>query len=1092
MPELWLRKVFPKTVFVSTDLPEKRVRVTKSQQELDELDDDRTDIYRSNIIERYSIRPDSNTTIHNLCLAEFAAYYYKEYNTDPTKNDAQPEILTDDLTELHIQSTANTDIISLLPPKIKLLNTNEVMKCRKTRAVIRYHTPNKTKDPDKYFHHLLMLYYPWRNEDTLLGNEQTYASKFYESEVHTTVEQNRTRFEPDADAVSEALEALRKSEGNNLLHSFDSVNDQESEDLQLDMHSNSSCDQESFNKQEASHLSSTSNSQRAPILPTIAYHIQPTEISDDLLRESVRSLNVQQRVAYDLLLSWCRNKVKNIRSLTPNEINPIYLFLTGGGGSGKSHVTKLIYHTVVKTFKHVASNPELPTVLLMAPTGVSAINIEGTTINTALAIPKDAGENLPAMSDQKKTQMRLSFSELKLIIIDEIPMVSNRRVLHIHQRLKDIFCSSSSELFAGISVVVVGDFYQLPPIREKPIFENFKNNSYNLYHPWLVFRMVELTEIMRQKDDQHFNRLLNRLRTGSQTEQDINCINSRSISPLAGNYPSNTLHIWAENDPVNEHNNKQLEQLSTPLFVLRATDQYPPNATNQNINTTLSRGRSETGGLDFEVKIKEGARVMLTTNINIADRLINGQMGTVVKVDVNKVTQKPNVIYVKFDDKRAGTNLIQCSGSPFARQHRVVPIEPVLTKIKLRPGKLSSPEVQRIQFPITLAWACTVHKVQGLTLQNVVISFHLNKQKSFNYGQVYVALSRSTSLQGLHILGQINNKHVKANPRVHNEYDRLRRLNAEDIQKNANTDEERAQDTNSALTLSLLNIRSLRKHSSDVKCDENLFKSDILAFTETQLLPGNNDFDILQNLTPFTLYRYDHNSDKFCSLAICVKNNFHILNQEYFPTLNAVKFVVTCDTNDVQEPLNMSFLLLYRKNGSSILHFVSGIDYLLRAHSIDIILGDLNVNFFNTIDMQPLTNLMESFSYVQIIDEPTFISGEMSQQGPSKGNKHGFIHNLSPLKRSRGKGVHWFDFHLQTSPTKVQRVLAFNAPAHQQMQHFQDTKTPVFLKNLIIKQDESDWIFNQQSSVSVAPNSDITFNYKEQLQPMHLQTSCQG
>ena len=120
--------------------------------------------------------------------------------------------------------------------------------------------------------------------------------------------------------------------------------------------------------------------------------------------------------------------------------------------------------------------------------------------------------------------------------------------------------------------------------------------------------------------------------------------------------------------------------------------------------------------------------------------------------------QLTNQIYVKFDDKRAGTNLIQHRGSPYAREHGVIPIEPVLTKIKLRPGKLSSPEVQRIKFPITLAWACTVHKVQGLTLQNVVISFHLNKQKSFNYGQVYVALSRSTSLQGLHILGQINNK----------------------------------------------------------------------------------------------------------------------------------------------------------------------------------------------------------------------------------------------------------------------------------------------------------------------------------------------
>ena len=170
--------------------------------------------------------------------------------------------------------------------------------------------------------------------------------------------------------------------------------------------------------------------------------------------------------------------------------------------------------------------------------------------------------------------------------------------------------------------------------------------------------MIELTEIMKQKDDQQFTELLNRFRTGSQTEEDINCINSRSISPLADNYPSDALHIWAENDPVNEHNKKQLEKLSTPLFVLTATDQYPPNVTKQDIERVLSRGRSETGGLDFQIQIKEGARVMLTTNINIADRLINGQMGTVDKVLVNNVTEKPTIVYIKFDDNRAGSNLM--------------------------------------------------------------------------------------------------------------------------------------------------------------------------------------------------------------------------------------------------------------------------------------------------------------------------------------------------------------------------------------------------------------------------------------------------
>lgn len=102
------------------------------------------------------------------------------------------------------------------------------------------------------------------------------------------------------------------------------------------------------------------------------------------------------------------------------------------------------------------------------------------------------------------------------------------------------------------------------------------------------------------------------------------------------------------------------------MFVLRATDQYPANVTKQDIDRILSRERSETAGLDFEVKIKEGARVMHTTNINVAYRLINGQMVLgEEEIHVNKVTQKPTVVYMKFDDNRAGVNLIQSSTSTY-------------------------------------------------------------------------------------------------------------------------------------------------------------------------------------------------------------------------------------------------------------------------------------------------------------------------------------------------------------------------------------------------------------------------------------------
>ncbi len=147
----------------------------------------------------------------------------------------------------------------------------------------------------------------------------------------------------------------------------------------------------------------------------------------------------------------------NLNTLKPSQVDPIQLFVTGGGG--KSRLIKAIYHTVTKTFRHAPMNPELPSVLLMAPTGIAAININGTTIHTALAIPRQCGNSVHAMSDKRRTQMRLSLVELKLIIIDEISMLSNMGLLHIHQRLKEIVVTPNSELFAEISVLVFGIFF---------------------------------------------------------------------------------------------------------------------------------------------------------------------------------------------------------------------------------------------------------------------------------------------------------------------------------------------------------------------------------------------------------------------------------------------------------------------------------------------------------------------------------------------------------------------------------------------------------------------------------------------------------
>ena len=96
------------------------------------------------------------------------------------------------------------------------------MKCRKVKAVLKYHTPNKREEPESYFHHLLMLYYPWRDENNLMSSDQTYTSKFYEPDVQAIVEHNIAIFEPDADAISEVFETLKSNQGN--IHSYDPIN----------------------------------------------------------------------------------------------------------------------------------------------------------------------------------------------------------------------------------------------------------------------------------------------------------------------------------------------------------------------------------------------------------------------------------------------------------------------------------------------------------------------------------------------------------------------------------------------------------------------------------------------------------------------------------------------------------------------------------------------------------------------------------------------------------------------------------------------------------------------------------------------------
>ena len=158
---------------------------------------------------------------------------------------------------------------------------------------------------------------------------------------------------------------------------------------------------------------------------------------DSLINENIRSLNVKKRQVFDVIHKWERDYLKNLSSMHVKYIKPFHIFLTGGAGLGKSYLMKTIFISVSKLLSFRGGDPEKPRILILAPTGLAAINIGGTTILTALGI--NVGHKLYPVNDRQSGILRCKLSEIKFINIDEISMVSSVLFYQVHQRLNEIF-----------------------------------------------------------------------------------------------------------------------------------------------------------------------------------------------------------------------------------------------------------------------------------------------------------------------------------------------------------------------------------------------------------------------------------------------------------------------------------------------------------------------------------------------------------------------------------------------------------------------------------------------------------------------------
>ena len=284
------------------------------------------------------------------------------------------------------------------------------------------------------------------------GEPPSYFAKLNELGVIDIINFNKALTEPFSDLDGEAFLHFRAE----LTSNFDSYAQQENDETEQDQFESSIQVDSSTNGDHE--IDGNTQTQNAEIRNNSMANI----LHDDEINAKISSLNFKQRQIFLVIDAWGKNYLKNLSSKAPRKISPLHLLVTGGGGCGKSHLIKTIYHSMTKLFLYPSGNPDKVRVLLLAPTGVAAVNIDGTTIHPGLNIPCH-GKMFP-LSDKNWVLLRNKYSEVQLIIIDEISIVPSKLLFQVHQRLIEIFESPSNILFAGKSVILCGDLYQLPPV----------------------------------------------------------------------------------------------------------------------------------------------------------------------------------------------------------------------------------------------------------------------------------------------------------------------------------------------------------------------------------------------------------------------------------------------------------------------------------------------------------------------------------------------------------------------------------------------------------------------------------------------------
>lgn len=416
--------------------------------------------------------------------------------------------------------------------------------------------------------------------------------------------------------------------------------------------------------------------------------------------------------------------------------NSPVIFLTGGAGTGKS--------TFIKYLKINLKNELNKNCIVLAPTGVAAVNVGGQTIHSFFNFKTDVFEN-----NEIKISMKNSVLDYTdLIIIDEISMVSSWMIDHIDYALRLWF--DKNKAFGGKQMLLIGDCFQLPPIAENNEIKQkyFERWDSPFFFAGKVFETVEveavqLKKIYRQKDDEAFIHILNRIRKCEQGyEKDIEFLNENYFIEnrlKTKNVPDECLLLTTKNNDAEKFNTMKMFNLQQNGAYKKTYEGYVSGKFNFEHFLTPQT-------LDLCV----GAKVMITKNIsNKTIKLANGDMGKVVGFGSDYVE-----VEVKNENYRLYRETWNSLRYTWDNQNKRIQ--------QVTEGSFT-------QIPLKLGWAVTIHKSQGLTLDAVAI----DAADAWDSGQIYVALSRARNLNGVLLRQKISPFSVKADRYIKKIYETL-------------------------------------------------------------------------------------------------------------------------------------------------------------------------------------------------------------------------------------------------------------------------------------------------------------------------------